>query len=177
MKKRIVLLTAALLSLGGCALTQKPCPDQNEHSHSHAASDSLQKQQTEWGIAGTPEAVTRTIHISMTDDMRFTPEKIEVKHGDVVNFVLKNDGKVLHEFVLGTKPFLDELAVLVEHSPEKVEHDRADRAHAEPNETRELFWHFNRPGNFDFACLLPGHYSAGMVGTINVVSSADEMKQ
>ncbi|NCW99267.1 MAG: plastocyanin, partial [Betaproteobacteria bacterium] len=32
----------------------------------------------------------------------------------------------------------------------------------------EIVWTFNRVGEFDFACLLPGHYEAGMRGTINV---------
>jgi plastocyanin len=29
---------------------------------------------------------------------------------------------------------------------------------------------FNRPGEFDFACLIAGHYQAGMVGKITVTA-------
>jgi uncharacterized cupredoxin-like copper-binding protein len=29
-------------------------------------------------------------------------------------------------------------------------------------------WRFNRAGEFRFACLIPGHYEAGMMGWIKV---------
>jgi uncharacterized cupredoxin-like copper-binding protein len=31
-----------------------------------------------------------------------------------------------------------------------------------------MIWHFNRAGDFQFACLIPGHFQAGMIGTIKV---------
>lgn len=162
MKKRTAVLVVALLSVGINVQAQ-------EHSHGHNdATTTVKKQQTEWGIAGDPKAVTRTIQISMTDNMRFTPDKIDVKQGDVVKFVLTNDGKLLHEFVIGTKPVLDKLAALVAKSPDEVDHERSDRIHVEPGKVGKVVWNFNRVGAFDFACLLPGHYQAGMVGKINV---------
>jgi len=42
-------------------------------------------------------------------------------------------------------------------------------AHVAPGKTGEIVWTFNRAGEFDFACLIPGHYDAGMVGKIKVV--------
>ena len=39
-----------------------------------------------------------------------------------------------------------------------------------PGKTGEIVWTFNRAGQFQFACLIAGHYSAGMVGTINVTA-------
>lgn len=164
MKRRTALTVVALLSLGINVQAQ-------EHGHGHnGAKAPVKKQQTEWGIAGDPEAVTRTIRISMTDNMRFTPDKIDVKQGDVVKFLLTNDGKLLHEFVIGTKPELDKLAALVIKSPDQVDHERSDRIHVEPGKVGEVVWNFNRAGAFDFACLLPGHYQAGMVGRINVAT-------
>jgi uncharacterized cupredoxin-like copper-binding protein len=52
--------------------------------------------------------VTRTIHIKVLDTMRFTPDRLEVRQGETVGFVHKNEGKVMHEFVLGTNKVLDE---------------------------------------------------------------------
>ena len=46
-----------------------------------------------------------------------------------------------------------------------------DAAHVEPGKTAETIWTFNRAGEFDFACLIPGHYEAGMVGKIVVRQS------
>jgi uncharacterized cupredoxin-like copper-binding protein len=39
-----------------------------------------------------------------------------------------------------------------------------------PGGTGEIVWRFNRAGRFDFACLVPGHYQAGMTGEISVAS-------
>jgi uncharacterized cupredoxin-like copper-binding protein len=41
-------------------------------------------------------------------------------------------------------------------------------AHVAPGRTGRIVWTFNRPGDFDFACLVAGHYQAGMVGRITV---------
>jgi len=43
-------------------------------------------------------------------------------------------------------------------------------AHVAPGETGEIIWKFNRKGRFHFACLVAGHYEAGMAGTITVTS-------
>ena len=49
-----------------------------------------------------------------------------------------------------------------------MEHDEPYMAHVLPGESGDLLWKFNREGSFDFACLIPGHYQAGMRGTITV---------
>jgi len=46
----------------------------------------------------------------MTDNMRFVPDKIDVKQGETVRIKLRNEGKMLHEFVIGTRKELDEHA-------------------------------------------------------------------
>lgn len=127
-------------------------------------------EQQDWGIAGSPKAVKRTIEIGMSDSMHFAPAKIEVKQGDVVKFVLKNNGKLMHELVIGTKKVLDEHAALMVRFP-TMEHDEPYMAHVKPGTTGQIVWNFNRPGEFDFACLINGHYQAGMVGKITVVAA------
>ena len=89
--------------------------------------------------------------------------------GDTVRFVLKNGGKVMHEFVIGTKKTLDEHAALMVKFP-GMQHEQPYMAHVPPGKTGELIWNFNKPGNFDFACLIAGHYQAGMIGTITVTA-------
>jgi plastocyanin len=51
-----------------------------------------------------------------------------------------------------------------------MEHDEPYMAHVEPGKQGTIVWHFNRAGEFDFACLLHGHYQAGMVGKIKVAA-------
>ena len=130
---------------------------------------SMKMEQKAWGIGGSAKGVTRTISVSMTDAMRFSPEKIAVKQGDTLKFVLKNHGKVLHEFVIGTKQNLDEHAALMAKFP-NMAHDEPYMAHVQPGKTGTIIWTFNKAGNFDFACLIAGHYQAGMVGKIAVAA-------
>ena len=105
----------------------------------------------------------------MSDNMRFTPDKIEVKQGETVRISLKNSGKILHEMVIGTKNELDEHAALMLKFP-MMEHDEPYMAHVPPGKTGEIIWTFNKAGEFDFACLIAGHYQAGMVGKILVAA-------
>ena len=135
----------------------------------HARPGPVKHEQKPWGIAGDAKAVKRTIEIRMTDNMRFTPDSIEVRQGETIRFVHTNNGAVMHEFVLGTKAELDEHAALMKKFP-GMEHDEPYMAHVAPGKEAEIVWTFNRDGEFDFACLLPGHYEAGMVGKIRVVA-------
>jgi len=129
----------------------------------------VKKEQKEWGIAGDMKAAKRTITLTMSDAMRFTPDKLEVKQGETIRIVVKNEGKQLHEFVIGTRKELDEHAALMVKFP-NMEHDEPYMAHVGAGKTGEIVWNFNKAGDFDFACLIAGHYQAGMVGSIKVAS-------
>jgi uncharacterized cupredoxin-like copper-binding protein len=138
-----------------------------------AAAGPVRKEQKPWGIAGDAKAVRRTIAITMSDDMRFSPSRIEVREGETVKFVVANAGKVMHEIVIGTRKELDEHAALMVKFP-TMEHDEPYMAHVAPAKKGELVWNFNRPGTFDYACLIAGHYQAGMVGKIIVTPRTKE---
>nr|WP_298136608.1 cupredoxin family protein [uncultured Pseudomonas sp.] len=142
------------------------------HGDSHAKQQAQEvvKEQKAWGIAGDSDEVDRTIEVSMTDQMRFTPDRIEVKLGETVRFIHHNQGQVLHEFVLGTQKDLDEHAAMMVKFP-GMQHDEPYMAHVGPGKREEIVWTFNRAGEFDFACLMPGHYQAGMIGKISVSPS------
>ncbi|MDP3606552.1 MAG: cupredoxin family protein, partial [Polaromonas sp.] len=90
--------------------------------------------------------------------------------GETIKFVIKNSGKIMHEMVLGTKKDLDEHAALMVKFP-GMEHEEPYMAHVGPGKTGEIIWTFNKPGTFDYACLIAGHYQAGMVGKVTVVAS------
>lgn len=164
MKRLKAFLAAALIGASLAAVAHEGA------NQSKKKSASVRKEQKEWGIAGDAKPGVRTIEIKMTDAMRFTPDRIEVKQGETVRLVHRNAGKMMHEFVLGTKKDLDEHAALMTKFP-NMEHDEPYMAHVRPGKTGEIIWTFNRPGEFDFACLIPGHYQAGMVGKIKVVAA------
>lgn len=135
--------------------------------HDASGAGALPKAQQPWGIAGDAEAVSRTIPIVMTDDMRFVPDRIEARMGETIRFTHENRGKVMHEMVIGTPEALAEHAALMKRFPD-MEHDEPWMAHVAPGSRGEMIWTFNRAGEFQFACLIPGHFQAGMIGTIKV---------
>lgn len=162
--KTIHLLATALMA-AACSAAQ--AGGDHGHAHGHAAAHEG-KEQTDWGIAGDPRAVRRTIAVTASDAMRFTPSIIEVGEGETVKIVLRNTGKAQHELVLGTKKELDEHAALMQKFP-GMEHDEPHMTHVAAGRSGSIVWTFNRPGEFDFACLVPGHYQAGMTGRIRVL--------
>lgn len=132
-----------------------------------AAATAAPAEQTAWGIAGKPGEVTRTLTLDMADTMRFTPDKLAVQEGDTVRFIVRNTGRMLHEMVIGTPAELAKHAALMAKFP-NMEHDEAYMVHVDPGQAGEIVWHFNRAGSFEFACLIAGHYEAGMRGTLTV---------
>jgi uncharacterized cupredoxin-like copper-binding protein len=164
-----VLATLALLA--GLA-THDPASAHGDKGHGdkgHGATPAaVRMEQTDWGIAGEAKAVRRTINVSMGDDMRFKPDRIEVREGETVRFVIRNQGRLMHEFVIGTKQVLDAHAAMMAKHP-NMEHDEPYMAHVAPGKQGEIVWTFNRVGEFDFACLVAGHYQAGMVGKLSVL--------
>jgi uncharacterized cupredoxin-like copper-binding protein len=129
----------------------------------------LRQEQKDWGIAGEAKQASRTIEVGMADNMRFSPDHIDVRLGDTVRFVVRNRGRVMHEFVIGTASENARHAELMLKFPD-MEHDEPYMAHVAPGKTGEIVWTFNRAGGFEFACLIAGHYQAGMVGSIRVVA-------
>lgn len=157
MKHRYYLVAATLLAAspvwahGGAAAKHAP----------------VIREQKDWGIAGEASRVTRTITLTMNDAMRFTPERIEVRQGETVRLRLHNAGQLQHELVLGTRQALAAHAALMLKFPD-MEHDEPYMAHVAPGQSGEIIWRFNRAGEFEFACLIAGHYQAGMKGRVIV---------
>ena len=158
------LIAACTLSIWATAAF----PHGNE-AHPGTPPAAAKQEQKPWGIAGDAKAVTRTVTLSMTDSMRFSPDKLSFKQGETVRFVIQNQGKLLHELVIGTKADLDAHAAMMVKFP-GMEHDEPYMAHVPAGKSGGLVWTFNRAGEFDFACLIAGHYQAGMVGKITVTA-------
>ena len=125
------------------------------------------KEQKAWGIGGDAKSANRAVNLTMDDNMRFVPNKLSFKQGETVRFVIQNKGKLLHEMVIGTRAELDAHAAMMVKFP-NMAHEEPYMAHVNAGQSGVLVWTFNRPGDFEFACLIAGHYQAGMVGTISV---------
>ena len=119
------------------------------------------------GRPGKPAEVSRTIRVTMNDTMRFDPAEIEVGAGETVRFLVRNDGRIRHEMVLGTAEELREHMEMMRSMP-GMKHEDANMISLAPGETGEIVWQFTTPGTVEFACLVPGHYESGMKGDIRV---------
>ena len=158
-----VVLVLALAGTSAATLAQSDAGTRPAapHAHAHAA-------QTPFGIAGDAHDAKRTVEIRMLDEMRFAPATIDVRQGETIRLVLINTGKLPHELVIGTRKDLAAHAAAMTGAG--MAHDEPHAATVEPGGTGEIVWRFNRAGRFDFACLVPGHYQAGMTGKISVAS-------
>ena len=165
--KTIQLIAVSAILMGASASFAHGNAAHSAASTTSAASTAIAPEQKPWGIAGEAKAVQRSITLRMTDDMRFSPDHITVKQGETVRLRVENKGQLLHEVVLGTPATLAEHAQMMLKFP-KMEHDEPYMAHVAPGQAGDLLWQFNRAGQFDFACLIAGHFQAGMRGTITV---------
>lgn len=160
---KYLLLLAAIapgfVSLGAFAHGEKP--------HARKFSAAQLAEEKPFGKAGDPKKVTRTVTFTMSDKMRFDPSRVTVKRGETVRFIAKNNGKLMHEMVFGTMKELMEHAEQMKKFPD-MEHDEPYMTHVAPGKTGEIIWQFTKAGEFDFACLIAGHFDAGMVGKVIV---------
>ncbi|GIK86393.1 MAG: cupredoxin family protein [Burkholderiales bacterium] len=138
-----------------------------DEKHPARTFDPARAEQQPFGIAGDPRKATRTLKVAMSDAMHFLPSVLKVRKGETVRFIVRNEGRLLHELVLGTEDELRKHADLMRKFPD-MEHDEPHMVHVQPGEAGDLVWTFNRAGEFHFACLVGGHYEAGMKGRIIV---------
>lgn len=179
----LLVLLALLLPLRGPSATVLPCGqmpvspaevvvsshphlDENHPMKKHTF-DPSQVEERAFGREGDPAKVARTIQVDMSDAFRFTPSDLVIQRGQTVKFVIRNHGRQLHEMVLGTAQELKKHAALMQRFP-GMEHSDPNMAHVKPGAAGEIVWPFDKPGEYQFACLIPGHFKAGMVGKLVV---------
>nr|WP_281721767.1 cupredoxin family protein [Nitrosomonas nitrosa] len=122
------------------------------------------------GELGDPRKVSRIIEVVARESdgkMMFVPNKIEIRKGEQVRFVVRNAGELDHEFVLATREENRKHAAEMQKNPD-MEHEDPNMKKIGTKKTSELVWRFTKLGTFEFGCLIPGHYESGMFGTIIV---------
>jgi uncharacterized cupredoxin-like copper-binding protein len=122
------------------------------------------------GQPGDPKKPARVLKVKMFEGsgkMGYEPARIEVRKGEQVRFVLQNDGEEDHEFVLATVIENRKHAEVMKKNPD-MEHDDPNAKRLQPHGNGALVWKFTKRGEFEFACLIPGHYEKGMFGKVVV---------
>jgi uncharacterized cupredoxin-like copper-binding protein len=123
------------------------------------------------GEPGDPNKLARTIKVAMQETgkkMMFDPAVITVRKGEQIRFVLYNEGTESHEFVLATVAENRKHAQLMKKFPRMI-HDDPNAKRLDAFSDGQLLWNFTKVGEFEFACLIPGHYEAGMYGKLIVL--------
>src|SRR5262249_5450928 len=128
------------------------CTASADPGHQHAAGG-----ETAYGMPGDPKKPARIVQVFMREadgKMQFDPNRIEVRQGEQIRFLLRNNGDLPHEFVLAT--LADNLAhaEAMKKNPD-MQHDEPNGRRLEPKRTGEIVWRFTKAGEFDFSCLIP----------------------
>lgn len=136
-----------------------------------------------FGAPALASQADRTVEIVM-GDMYYAPRSLQVKAGETVRFVLVNKGAVMHEFSLGDAVMharhqqemlamqgqMDHAAMghgTMQHGA-SMKHDDPNTVMVAPGQRGELTWTFTQTTPIEFACNVPGHYQAGMVGKLTI---------
>lgn len=122
------------------------------------------------GVPGDPKKVTRTVKIMAHEGdgkMSFEPAQLRIKRGETVRFIVHNHGELEHELVIDTFEGNAKHKIEMQKNPD-MEHDDPNAVRVKPKADGTIVWRFTRRGRFEYACLIPGHYEAGMKGVIIV---------
>lgn len=115
------------------------------------------------GSPAEPSDSSQIIKVSLTDEMKisFDRELSSIKSGTVIQFIVKNEGKIPHEFSIGNQSEQQAHAEMMRKMP-GMTHSDGNTVTVEPGMTKELTWNFEGSDMVVFACNIPGHYEAGM---------------
>lgn len=156
--RMLAAISAATIALCGAAIAA------GTHSGGHHDEMAI-------GAPGEAAAVTRIIEVTMREAadgrMIFEPTAIAVARGETIRLALRNEGAVEHEFVMDGHEDIMKHKAQMEKFPEMI-HDDPNAVRLAPGEAGEIVWTFANPGAFTFACLIPGHFDAGMHGALTV---------
>jgi uncharacterized cupredoxin-like copper-binding protein len=167
------LVTYALFSIAvvsacsALAWTQLVGHAGDGHGHTHGEAASKQDAHTSSGASAEP--ITRTVTVTLSDDMRFTPANWQATSGETVRIQLVNAGKVRHEFIIGTEAELQAHAEEMKKPNSGHHHHASNAVSLAAGAKGELVWTFTDAGVLHIACFESGHYDAGMRGTISVL--------
>jgi uncharacterized cupredoxin-like copper-binding protein/predicted ester cyclase len=84
-----------------------------------------------------------------------TATPLTLQSGQEYTFVAHNSGQMVHEVVIEPAGAIDE--------PLEDGEMESEIEDIGPGETAEMTWTFDEPGDYQYACHIPGHYELGMV--------------
>jgi uncharacterized cupredoxin-like copper-binding protein len=95
---------------------------------------------------------------------KFTPARIAVEPGTKVRFVVHNSDPIAHELIIGPRAVHDRH----ERGTESYHPPKPGEVTIPAGEDAETTYTFDAPGVVVFGCHLPGHWTFGMHGEVEV---------
>tara|TARA_R110002096_G_scaffold179063_5_gene355995 strand:- start:498 stop:995 length:498 start_codon:yes stop_codon:yes gene_type:complete len=126
-------------------------------------------------MATSDSDAIRTIEV-IARDIEFSTDEIQVKPGETVRFVIRNEGELEHDFTIGDADtqaaHRAEMQAMMSGASDEGEHNHQvhNAVMVAPGETTELVWTFGEGESLEFGCNVPGHFEAGMRGKFELQS-------
>lgn len=153
----------------GTAMDDMSDGDMDDHASEDMDMDDGMDMSGDYGEPADPSEADRVIEVNVDNDLAFEPAHFEVAVGEVVTFRIINSGDVEHEFVLGDEEAQNEMAEMMDSGEDHAHSgDMGNAVTIHAGDTGELTWRFTSPGTVLIGCHVPGHYEAGMTGTVTV---------
>lgn len=146
----VVILTLGVFVVGGCG----------------GSDDNGRDGQTTSSAPASTQASTASAGLTVKmSDYAFAPNDAVAKAGKVT-IVAPNDGKVVHELVV-LRTDADPARLPMKGGAVDESTSVGEIADVEPGATKKVTLRL-APGKYAMVCALPGHYKAGMYGSLTV---------
>ncbi len=182
--KNKIIITLTLISMvvaGSVSVSV-----QASGSHTHDNEGGVGDEESAVGKPAAEADSTKTIQVVTKDSMRYEFSPVpDIKAGDIVTFIVTNEGQIPHEFSIGDKREQDAHRKMMQKMPNMV-HEDGNTTTVKPGETKKLTWNFSGTvkglSEVVFACNVPGHFEAGMfhkmtIGQQSVMTQQENVKQ
>lgn len=168
LRRLSTLAVVTTLLLAGCGDDDETTATAGSDSTEMGEMDEMSETTAMGATAGKAD---RVIEVKMlAEQLRFDPATIAVKAGETVTFKITNEADTFHDFMLGTEKEHEARDMeMLDMSDKPMDmDDEANSVTLEGGETKELNWTFEEAETVIFGCHQPGHYGAGMKGTVTV---------
>ncbi|OBU20108.1 copper-resistant cuproprotein CopI [Photobacterium aquimaris] len=176
MKKTLLILALALTTTNAIAATNHSTMEHSAMDHSsmdHSQMDTTKmdhqmmnmKSMSDVGMPATGSKPDKVAYVILSDDMQITfKQPVDIKPNDVVQFVVINQGKMAHEFSIGSPQ--EQAQARQIGQDHHIESGNA--VTVAPGKAKQVLWHFHGGNKIEFACNMAGHATAGMTQTITL---------
>lgn len=160
MNTKVIFIFSLLFIVSPYSFAGMGHSDDNLHVQTSHAEQAHHKSTA--GLPASEQDVTKTIKVTMLDAMKYEfSEPLEISQGDVVKFLVNNEGNLVHEFSIGSLSEQKNHGKEMRNNPNMVHTDN-NTISLKGGESGQLIWRFEGDSQVYISCNIPGHFEAGM---------------